>query len=99
MVVVLTKPVGFVKKPEKFQRIMRKNLGETYPNVMEKIHRRHKIYNDSMNKILDYQKQGKAVIIAPTDCRGVNMATKDVKRLVYLYKSGYSDALSAIDLI
>ena len=99
VVVVLTRPVGFVKKPEKFQQIMRKNLGDAYPNVMEKLHRRHEIYNDSMNKIFEYQKQGKAVIIAPSNCRGVNMATKDVKRLNYLYECGYSDALSAIDYI
>lgn len=99
VVVVLTRPIGFVKKPEKFKRIMQKNLEAQYPQVLKKLQRRHDLYNNSMNKLREYQAQGKVIILAPESNRGVNMATKDAKRLKLLYNYGYFDARNIIEEI
>lgn len=99
IVVVLTRPLDFVKKPEKFDMVIHRALGEKYPEVYSKIHTRHEVYNSSLEKLKTYQKEGKAVIIAPPSGSNISIASKDVRKLKKVYDRGYKDAEKALDSI
>lgn len=96
VVAILTKPIDFVKKPEKFKALMHLNIGEEYPEIMSKLDVRHEIFNNAMDKVREYQQQGSVTVIAPKELKGINMATKDPKKLSHLYNMGYEDAQSII---
>lgn len=99
VVAVLTRPIDYVKKPEKFDLVLHRSLGEKYPEIYKKIHTRHELYNQSMDKLRAYQKEGKAVIIAPPSGSGISIASKDAKKLKKVYDQGYADAEKALSSI
>ena len=99
IVAVLTRPVDFVKKPEKFDLVIHRSLGEKYPEVYGKIHTRHEAYNRSLEKLRAYQKEGRAVIIAPPSGSSISIASKDAKKLKKVYEQGYADAEKALENI
>lgn len=97
VVVVLTKPRDFIKKPEPMQKVMKHELSR-YPNVFKAIENRHNLYNESVKKLLEYEKEGRAVILAPDTLNGMNMTTKNHKVLDEIYQKGFDDALKIIPL-
>ena len=98
VVVILTKPLDFIKKPERMQKVMKRELSR-YPNVYKQIENRHVTYNKSVRKLIEYADQGKAVILAPDSLNGMNMATKNQKILDEIYHKGFDDAQKILDLI
>lgn len=98
VVVILTKPRDFIKKPERMRKVMKRELSR-YPNIYKKIETRHDLYNDSIRKLIEYEKEGKAIILAPDSINGMNMATKNQKTLDEIYNKGYEDAEKILSLI
>ena len=98
VIVILTKPRDFIKKPERMQKVMKLELSR-YPNIYNKIRDRHNIYNNSVKKLFEYEKEGKAIVLAPDDLNGMNMTTKNHKILDDIYNKGYEDASKILNLI
>ena len=98
VVVVMTKPRNFVKKPEPMQKVMKLELSR-YPNVYKKIESRHEFYNDTVRKLFEYEKEGRAIVLAPDNLNGMNMATRNHKILDEIYNKGYEDASKILSLI
>lgn len=89
--VILTKPrdeVRMQKKDAPFARLLRR----TYPKAAQRLQLRYRTYNDGVALAKEYERQGKALIIAPDDCCGMNTLTKDRGRLERMYRKGYADA-------
>lgn len=91
VVVVLTKPVDFVrdgKTDGKGAALIEKK----YPKISDALRKRSEVYNSAVRKAKEYEKDGKCLIIAPDDCCGVTTLTKNKNSLNALYMKGYKDA-------
>ena len=96
LVVILTRPVDYIKKAEK-TRHLHPFLLKDYPQIIKALSVRHTVYMDSTNHLIELEKAGKAVIIAPTQKLPMTMATKKTDILQDFYMLGYEDAMRKID--
>ena len=90
VVVILTKPIDFLRRPGK-DKYFAMALKRKFPNTAKKLANRYQTYNNEVQLAKEYVAQGKAIILAPDDCCGVDTLTKDAERLKLLYKKGYQD--------
>ena len=78
----------------------RKNeRGDTYPvsyTHLRALDRRHEIYNETLDFIRRLERDGTAVVIAPSLPVEISRFEKDLRRLESLYKSGMLDAQLAM---
>ena len=91
VVVVLTRPRDFLrerKSDERTARILRRR----YPKAAEQLLLRYRKYNRGVALAKVYEKEGKALVIAPDSISGMNTLTKNRRRVDQLYRKAYADA-------
>lgn len=91
VVLILTKPRDTVRTSEKddfFARRVRKK----YPKAAENLHRRAQRYNEGVELAKRLEKEGKALIIAPSNTCGLDTLTRDEEALKKFYAMGLEDA-------
>lgn len=98
VVVILTRPIDFIRE-QKNDVWPAKLVRRKYPRAAQNMLMRYKKYNDGVALAKEYEKEGKALIIAPDDCCGVDTLTKDRSRMEKLYEKGYNNARSIIDFL
>lgn len=91
VIVILTRPRDFIRSSHKDEK-KAKLLRRKYPFAAESLRRRAERYNGSVTLAKEYEKAGKALIIAPDDIAGLDTLTKDKAVLEQLYDKGYRDA-------
>lgn len=91
VILVLTRPIDYNKRPEYFKPIYSKLLKD-YPNIVEGLNNRHIAYNEGIKKALEFQKEGKVSIIAPSMGYLLTAFTKSEGTLKNLYDDGYCSA-------
>ena len=70
------------------------SVAKKYPEFGKKLYERHTLYNDSLENILNnYVPNGKAVVIAPDDCCGIDTLVHDSEKMYRLYHKGYDDGI------
>ena len=67
-----------------------------YPQAARKLARRALLYNVELDLCKYYERQGRALIVAPDDIGGIKTLSKDRDAEFRLYYKGYRDA-EAID--
>lgn len=93
VVVILTRPVDFRKSQGSIAKFY-KSVAKKYPEFGKKLYERHTLYNDSLENILNnYVPNGKAVVIAPDDCCGIDTLVHDSEKMSRLYHKGYDDGI------
>ncbi len=90
-VVILTKEIGYVRKPSKRLGLLKLRY-RNYPKVHELMANRHKDYNDTMAYVERMEQAGKAFVIRPQKPSDVGRIEKDATKLQLLYEEGYRDA-------
>lgn len=75
LLVVLTKPLDFVKKPEHFRAAYTRAL-RAYPNIVKELKMRADVYNRGVEKARALASEGRAVILAPAGGYYVTAFTK-----------------------
>ncbi len=93
VVVVLTKPREFLRTPDKDVRISRL-IRYKYDKVAHSLKTRAEKYNESVALAKAYEKQGKVLIVAPTDISGMRTLTKNSEGMQRMYDQGYTAAKS-----
>ena len=91
LVIVLTRPRGYRKKPESMRRIYHHMLRH-YPKMIDTMDHRHEVYNVSLDEVFALETQGKAVVFAPPSEIKIDRFEKDIAVLKALYNAGYNDA-------
>jgi predicted patatin/cPLA2 family phospholipase len=91
VIVVLTQPRGFKKAPQKY-KILYKKLFRHYPMMIEALKNRHIIYNQALDYIQKLERQGKAVVIAPSLSLEIGRYEKNKGKLDKVYSLGKNDA-------
>ena len=88
--VIIPRPIA--EKNREFSYIMKPFLRK-HPRVLSLMKKRPEIYNSQLEKLGSYVREGKAVIIAPDNDKGMSMITKNKNRLAEYYNKGYNDAM------
>ena len=88
--VVLTQPMGYVKKPE--LSVLPNIFYKKYPRFAQTLRERHNFYNETLQKLSEMEKEGSVFIIRPREPLGIGRLEKDAKEVRRVYDIGRSDA-------
>ena len=87
VVAVLTRPRGYVKKPEMGKTIYSEILKD-YPAIIKAMNVRHYVYNKTLENLFELEKQGKAFVFCPEQSERVSIISRNKEELVTLYNEG-----------
>lgn len=90
VVVIITRPVGYTKK-HRVPADVYNHLMKSYPSVAPLMDTTIDKYNDGIKCLQELEKEGKALIIAPDSCCGVETLTRNRNAISALYKKGFED--------
>ena len=91
MVVILTRPEGYKKRPS--GALMGKLRYRQYPHFVRALERRYLQYNDSLVNLRRLEEEGRALVIRPSRDLGVKRMEKDLRKVQAQYDLGREDAL------
>lgn len=94
IIVLITHPPDYIKPKQKHMGLLSRTL-KKYPEIVRRLARRHETYNREIAEIKELERQGKALLIGPSDCCGVSTFTKDKDAFLRLYDKGYHDGEKA----
>lgn len=98
MVVVLTRPDGYRKKPISLVNTQALRVKyKDYPGVVMAMQRRHIIYNKTLDYIRKLEEKGRVFVFRPESIIKIDRIEKDRKKLKVLYLQGYHDAAQKYD--
>ncbi|MDO4649836.1 MAG: patatin family protein [Eubacteriales bacterium] len=90
VVVILTRDLTYRKKPMS-QRVVK--LGyRKYPALAEQMLRRHEVYNESVQKLIELEKTGEVFVIRPSEPIEIGRMEKNPEKLQEVYDLGVKDA-------
>lgn len=95
-IVILTKEVGYYRKPEAMMPLMRLKY-RNQPQVIKDMELRHRRYNRTMSFLEREEALGNIFVIRPQQKSGVGRIEKDPVKLFALHREGYEDAKRLFD--
>ncbi len=98
VVVVLTRTRDYVKTADRSLPLVLRKYRK-WPEFCKTMANRAKSYNESRERLFELERQGKVLVIAPKDTRGVSRTERNVKKLRLLWEDGYRDAIRRMDEI
>lgn len=98
VMVVLTKPRDYVRRPEKLMPVIRRKYKE-YPNFCQTMEHRTQQYNQCRERLFQLEREGKALVIAPESTLGVSRIEHDTHKLQMLWGEGYQMAVERMEEI
>ena len=98
LLVVLTRPRGYVRKPDKLMPMIRRTYRD-YPNFVRAMEHRAQAYNEDRLQLFELERQGKALVIAPESTLGVSRTERNTEKLRLLWAAGYQDAVDRLEEI
>ena len=90
-VVILTKEVGYVRKPASQLGLVKLRYAK-YPKLYELMANRHNDYNETLGFLDEEEAAGRAFVIRPKEANDIGRIEKDRTKLEKLYELGYEDA-------
>lgn len=99
MLIVLTRPQGYRKTLSKANILAARFLKRQYPKLVEPLLTRHEAYNETVAYCEQLEKEGKALILRPTEDIQIDSFEKDLKKIDRIYHFGYDLALQHIEEI
>lgn len=93
VIVLLSHPRGYVKGKESATPLV-KLIYRKYDRFLNSFQNRPEKYNESIKELEALERQGKALVIAPSEksLKGIGRTEKRVKLLEPLYRSGFAEA-------
>lgn len=86
-VVVLTRPDGYKKSPNKMLPIIRKTYKD-YPNLIEAMSKRHLVYNNSIGYVKNQVNAGNTLVICPDEPLPIGRISHDPREIRKVYRMG-----------
>lgn len=95
-VIVLTRDKSYHKEPMKYIHLLKKAFKE-YPNLQKALENRYIVYNKTLDKIEQLEREGKVFVIRPSKPIACAMIEKDPDHLQEIYDIGRRDALHYLE--
>ena len=96
-VVVLTRPEGYVKKPER--RGLARVFYRRYPAFVKALESRPETYNRTVREIGEMERAGEVFVIRPSEALKIGRMSHDREEIVEAYKLGRRDAKKALEAL
>jgi len=90
-VVILTKEDGYVRQKSSMLGLMKIKYSK-YPELYERMAKRHRVYNKTMGFVEEERKAGRAFVIRPKQPLNIGRIEKNAEKLRQIYRIGYEDA-------
>ena len=98
LLVVLTRPRSYVRKPDKMMPLIRKAYRD-YPNFISAMEHRAEVYNKDREALFEKERQGELLVIAPDSTLGVSRIERNPDKLRLLWAEGYQAAVDRLEEI
>ena len=95
-VVVLTRDKSYRKKPMKYINLLKKAF-KGYPKLQKALENRHIVYNETLDRIEQLEREGRIFVIRPSKPIECAMIEKDPNHLQEIYDIGRKDALNYLN--
>ncbi len=99
MLIVLTRTKDYVKTESKGYKVAAALLKKRYPKIAELILTRHIRYNKEVEFCNQLEKEGKAVILRPSEEAQISSFESDLQKLERNYQYGYDIAMENMEKI
>ncbi len=90
VVLILTRPKDFRRKPGK-DRLIARGIRRKYPMAAVRMEQRAANYNSQLDEAVRLEREGRLLIIAPDDTCGMDTLTRDREAMERFYKKGLHD--------
>ncbi|WP_102337870.1 patatin-like phospholipase family protein [Collinsella provencensis] len=97
-IVVLTQDRSYVKQPSSQMALVRR-MYAGYPYLLDAMENRHERYNEQREHIWEYERSGRALVLAPPKPVEVGHVEHDPVKLLELYLQGRQEATRRLDEI
>ena len=95
IIVVLTRPLDYrKKKPKEF---MAKSYYRKYPEFAKTLNNRYKMYNETVEKIIDMENKKEIFVIRPSRLVKVKRIEKNPEKLQEMYDLGIEDGKNSLE--
>lgn len=91
LVVVLTKPAGYRKKPIS-SRLTAAVYGKKYPRFAVAVRRRHIMYNAQLDRLAGWERQDRVQVLRPSRKMDIGRTEKNPEKIEAMYQLGLQDA-------
>ena len=98
VIVVLTRPRGYRRRPDRMMKLIRKRYRD-YPAFVEAMEHRAEVYNRDRTALFQAEREGKLLVIAPKSTLGVSRTERDTEKLRLLWAEGYQQAVDRLEEI
>ena len=98
VIVVLTHPRSYRRKPDKVMGMIRRRYRD-YPVFVEVMENRAEVYNRDREALFQAEREGKLLVIAPESTLGVARTERDTEKLRLLWAEGYQTAIDRLEEI
>lgn len=95
--IILTQPKGYQKEFSRKNEFVAKVYNKRFPGLREPLMNRHIKYNETIKFCEQLEKEGKALILRPSE--SINSFEKDVNLIKKYYDEGYNMAVNNLDKI
>ena len=95
-VVILTRDKTYRKKPMKYINLLKKAF-KGYPKLQKALENRHIVYNETLDRIEQLEREGRIFVIRPSKPIECAMIEKDPNHLQEIYDIGRKDALNYLN--
>jgi len=92
--VVLTRPAGYRKRPERHPGLYRRAL-RGFPVVVDALLQRYQRYNETLDQLEELERQGRAYLFRPVDLR-ITSSEKRLDRLDHAFQAGRIQAAGEV---
>ena len=97
IIVILTRPIDYRKK--KSTGVQFKVAYGKYPKLIEKLENRYQDYNNTVERIVELEKQGKVLVIRPDEEITIKRLEKDTDKLQHVYDLGIKNGKESIERV
>lgn len=95
IIVILTRPLDYrKKKPKEF---IAKTYYRKYPKFAKTLNNRYKMYNDTVEKIIELENKKEIFVIRPSKTLKIKRIEKDVEKLQEMYDLGLEDGQKVLE--
>ena len=98
-ILVLTRPEGYRKEASKLIPEIGLLYGRRYPNLVKAMENRHIVYNETLDRIEELEKEGKVFVLRPSATINVSRIERKPEKLEAMYELGYEDAKASFEAI
>ena len=98
VVVVLTRPRRYRRKPDHVMQLIRKRYRE-YPEFVSAMENRAEAYNRDREALFQAEREGRLLVVAPESTLGVARTERNTEKLRLLWAAGYQGAIDRLEEI